>query len=63
MSAYWMVNKAGMSGVAKDVKGIFEELCVNSGEATTATTSFLMLSALAVILTCTLRLQVHFLLT
>ena len=54
------MNKAGMSSVAKDLKGIFEEFCVNS---TTATISFLMLSALAVILMCTLRLQVHFLLT
>ena len=42
MSAYWLVNKAGMSCVAQDVKGLFEELCVNSTEATTATISFLM---------------------
>lgn len=42
VSAYWLVNKAGMSCVAKDVKGLFEELCVNSTEATTATISFLM---------------------
>lgn len=42
VSAYWLVNKAGMSCVAQDVKGLFEELCVNSTEATTATISFLM---------------------
>lgn len=40
VSAYWLVNKAGMSGVPKDVKSIFEELCVTSTEATTATISF-----------------------
>ena len=63
MSAYWQVNKAGMNSVPKDVKGILEELCITSTEATTATISFLILSALPVILMCTLSLQVHFLLT